>query len=291
MCIFVVIKRINQEMEKMLKLSEEEQFVIREFSSEDTPDIPQRLSKGVIILCLNGHARITVNFERCKVEKYQQLFILPHSIVTFKDTSDDFKVLCFFFSTSMMDEACFRIDSELFSFLVENFMHTFSPELFQQKKALMELLLNIYEDKENKYREKMAVNYLQNYFLDTLDKVYYHISNNKVTKEAGRKNILFKKFVRSVHENYMHSRDVNFYANELNISTRYLSAITQTVDNSTAKDFIDNCVVQEIKFLLFNTELSIQEIADRLNFTDQSNLGRFFKNKTRISPSEYRKSK
>lgn len=272
----------------MFELSEQEQFVVGIFSPENTPDIPQRISKGVIILCLEGRAKITVNFEGCEVDKYMQVFVLPHSIVTIKDKSDDFEMQCFFFSASMMDEACFRIESELFAFLVDNYVYKFSPEQFWQKKGILKLIRDIYEDKENKFRDAMAINYLQNYFLDTLDKVYHHLAN-KEAKEAGRKNILFKKFVRSVHKNYMHTRDVSFYANELNISTRYLSAITQTVDNSTAKAFIDNCFIQEIKLLLLHSELSIQEIADRLNVTDQSNLGRFFKSKTGLSPSEFRR--
>jgi AraC-like DNA-binding protein len=58
----------------------------------------------------------------------------------------------------------------------------------------------------------------------------------------------------------------------------------------SAKSFIDDCLLQEIKLLLLSTDLSIQELSDRLHFSDQSHLGRFFKRHTGLSPSVYRKS-
>ena len=58
-----------------------------------------------------------------------------------------------------------------------------------------------------------------------------------------------------------------------------------------AKEFIDRSVVLEIKMLLGSTELSVQEIAYRLHFPDQSYLGRFFKKHTGVSPTEFRNAK
>ena len=55
-----------------------------------------------------------------------------------------------------------------------------------------------------------------------------------------------------------------------------------------AKKLIDEFVLLEIKVLLQNTEFPIQEISNRLNFPDQSYLGRYFKRQMGISPSAYR---
>lgn len=84
---------------------------------------------------------------------------------------------------------------------------------------------------------------------------------------------------------------MSFYADKLCISTRYLSTIVRSVARSSAKEFIDRAVILEIKMMLQSTDLSVQEIAYRLRFPDQSYLGRFFKKRTGESPTEYRNTR
>ncbi len=271
----------------MLKITDTETFTAGESALGHWMNVPTRIKNGIIMLCLSGSSRITVNFESEFIGKNMQAIVLPQNVIKLSNPTPDFNVLYFSFSASMMDEACFRIDSELFGFLKENFLYEFTPDRFQVQVNLLGLVQTIFQDKENRFRYKIGVNYLQNFFLNTFDKIYSDHTNRDV-KNLGRKNELFKKFVRLVHRHYKSIREVNFYANELNISPRYLSRITQDVDNITAKAFIDNCVIEEIKLLLNSSELSVQQIADYLNFPDQSYMGRFFKNKTGISPSSYR---
>jgi AraC-like DNA-binding protein len=134
----------------------------------------------------------------------------------------------------------------------------------------------------------MATNYLQNYLLNSCDKISRY--NLKVDiREADRQNSIFKRFIQLLYAHCTEMREVSFFANELSISTRYLSIITQRCSQMSAKEFIDNCVIQEIKLRLHSSDLSIQEISHQLNFPDQSYMGRFFKKHTNISPSEYRK--
>ena len=47
-------------------------------------------------------------------------------------------------------------------------------------------------------------------------------------------------------------------------------------------------VITEAKYLLDNTDLSIKEIATKLNFPTQSFFGKYFKQYVGISPKEYR---
>ena len=58
----------------------------------------------------------------------------------------------------------------------------------------------------------------------------------------------------------------------------------------TPTDWIDDYVTLEIKLMLKNTTKSIKEIAQELNFSSQSFLGKYFKDRVGVSPKEYRKS-
>jgi AraC-like DNA-binding protein len=60
------------------------------------------------------------------------------------------------------------------------------------------------------------------------------------------------------------------------------------VSGQTPLSIIHQYVVTESKALLYSTDLTIQEISERLNFHSQSDFGKFFKKLTGLSPNQYR---
>ena len=149
-----------------------------------------------------------------------------------------------------------------------------------------------YRDRNNIFRNTIIRNRLQNVLMEIYDKLQRFAGMQRQMPESTtRQTELFHRFVALVHEFSSQEREVSFYADKLCISTRYLSTIVRTIAHSTAKEFIDRSVLLEIKMLLQSTDLSVQEIAYRLHFPDQSYLGRYFKKHTGESPTEYRNTK
>ena len=68
------------------------------------------------------------------------------------------------------------------------------------------------------------------------------------------------------------------------------SEVVKETSGKSPKDWIIDYSLLEIKELLKNSSLNIQEITIRTKFLNQSALGRFFKRHTNMSPSEYRES-
>ena len=66
--------------------------------------------------------------------------------------------------------------------------------------------------------------------------------------------------------------------------------VIKEVSGKSAKDWIVEYIVLEIKALLKNTNMNIQEIAVKTNFANQSSLGLFFRKHTGMSLSQYRMS-
>ena len=58
----------------------------------------------------------------------------------------------------------------------------------------------IYADRENQFRESIAQNLLQIFFLDTYDKVQRYFTKEQL-EGGNRKGQLFKKFIHLVHTN------------------------------------------------------------------------------------------
>ncbi|NIJ54506.1 helix-turn-helix domain-containing protein [Dyadobacter arcticus] len=96
-------------------------------------------------------------------------------------------------------------------------------------------------------------------------------------------------FRRLVAEHFPEHKEVSYYANELNITSKYLSEVLQTELGKAAKTFIDEYVMMEAKSLLKQTSLSIQEICYWLGFEDASHFNKSFKKLTNTTPTEYRR--
>ncbi|MFH7000762.1 helix-turn-helix domain-containing protein [Flavobacterium bizetiae] len=104
-------------------------------------------------------------------------------------------------------------------------------------------------------------------------------------------NPLFEKFKETLSRDFISQRSVQYYADTLNVSRKYLSEVIKNNSGKTASDWIDDIVILESKILLQNKELTINQISDSLNFPNQSGFGRFFKKCEGISPLEYRRKK
>lgn len=116
--------------------------------------------------------------------------------------------------------------------------------------------------------------------------VLYKTDENLLTK--GKGHIVVKKFFQLVEDNYQNNLTVNEYAGKLAITPNHLTQTVNQLTGKTSSQIIKAKQVLEIKRLLVHTNLSVTEIAERLNFPDQSYFTKFFKRETGISPLQYR---
>lgn len=117
------------------------------------------------------------------------------------------------------------------------------------------------------------------------------ISEAKVHKEENtiRKNQTFERFIALVTEYHSTQRGMQFYADKLCLTPKYLSKIVKESSGRTGPEWIDSFVILEAKNLLRYSDLSIKEISYRLEFPSSSVFHKFFKSHTGITPSDYRK--
>ena len=80
-----------------------------------------------------------------------------------------------------------------------------------------------------------------------------------------------------------------WYGEQMCLSPKYLSEVVKEISGRSASGWISAMVINEIKTLLRNTNYSVKEVAQIMNFRNQSFLGKYFKNYTGMSPREYKK--
>lgn len=117
----------------------------------------------------------------------------------------------------------------------------------------------------------------------------FYLHDIEEVKPIDRQSIIMSQFEKELKLNYKREREVGFYADRLSITPKYLSAVVLNQTGKSALKVINEYVVNECQALLLSTDLTIQQISDKLNFPSQAIFSKFFKRMTGISPREYRK--
>lgn len=128
---------------------------------------------------------------------------------------------------------------------------------------------------------------LEQYILDSGKTKECHKENEKhdiSLSNATSAQMIFNRFTHLLEKTAVKNRPVSWWASQLNISPKYLSAVCKEADGKSARTMIAETVIQEANILLRNPSLSIKEISDRLGFVNQSHFGTFFKRHTGHSP-------
>lgn len=242
----------------------------------------------VLILVDRGNCELEVNLKKVSLSKGGVYMCFTGQVVKMLSMSDDFKPLCVGCSQNMVDELMsYTEDSFRMFFLTKQVPYMqWEPEKFAQLKQSFEFLrLKIQTTKENKFYYNIVKNCMLAFAFECFG---FMIENINVHSRSSRKVSLFSAFMRSVEKNHRKEHSVKFYADELFVTPKYLSAVIDELSGKGAKQWIDEYVALTAKFLLRTTRMDIQEISEELNFPDISFFGKFFKRIVGMSPKGFR---
>lgn len=114
-------------------------------------------------------------------------------------------------------------------------------------------------------------------------------TDNELGRSARREE-LCHNFMNMLIEYGKSEHSVSFYADKLCITPQYLTKVLKKEFNFSANRMIDINLISEATKLLRNPTLSIGEIVDELNFSDQASFSKFFRKNTGTSPARFRRS-
>lgn len=82
---------------------------------------------------------------------------------------------------------------------------------------------------------------------------------------------------------------IEYFSDKVHLSVNYLSDVLRRETGYSAKDQINNFIIEKAKTLLLSEQETVSSIAYALGFNYPHYFGRLFKNKTGLTPQEYRK--
>lgn len=107
-------------------------------------------------------------------------------------------------------------------------------------------------------------------------------------QEHPTSNNHFQRFLDLLQSTDVKHRTVEWYASELCISPKYLSALCKKHSGKTANEWITEHVLEDIRYYLKQTDYSIKQICDLLGFPNPSFFGKYVKDHFGQTPACFR---
>lgn len=239
-------------------------------------------------LCLKGSADLEIDMKKYHLTECSICLVLPYTKVRIVSYSDDFNGLGLTTGPQILDSIKLPNVGEYF-LAVKN-----CPCVKISKKELTSLFeMSIF------LNEKMNVVDVEfssqiTHFLSlalAYEIVSYYKKYSKTQdSEYSRQDDIFRTFINLVYKNYKQVRSINFYAEQMCLTSRYLSSIIKQKTGTPASHWITTMVITEAKNLLKFSEYSVQQIAIELNFPNASFFGQYFRKYVGQTPNDYRRN-
>lgn len=108
--------------------------------------------------------------------------------------------------------------------------------------------------------------------------------------DINRSEQILQSFIRLLKTHYKEEHETNFYADRLSLTSHHLNWVIKRMTGHTVSELVYDLLYCEACILLNQSNHSIEEITDKLHFSDASAFCKFFKRRTRITPLQYRKT-
>lgn len=278
-------ERINRLIPDNLRIGDDV-FIVPQEMVFDFPSEYYKTDVITVVICERGWVKISVNMKEYILKSPCVFTQMPNTTCRYIEHSEDLLYRVVIMSQNFSNNLFFSIEHThpLRTSIEENpFIE--GEETVRIYIQYLKLLMDLVQKSDTPYKLEVARHLTMSLFYSFSWSKHLNILEPEV---KSRKKIHFNNFAEMVRKNFRIYRDVAFYADKLCITVKYLTEIVKEQTGQSALEFISKYVIIEAKALLLSTTLSIQQIADTLNFPSQSVFGKYFKRETGISPRQYR---
>ena len=266
---------------------------IQQFTEISTAHV----AMNAVVICTSGKAQAQMNGIQMEVHK-NQIAIIPQNVtVTDVMISPDFDLKGLFLTNrilrSFLNEKI-SIWNDMMYIHRQHIVTMDEDEILFYTHFYDMLTLAIERGKENPYHTEIIQALLRSAILGLCGTMKWMLSpGNQLSTDhnpLSTSDSYFQRFLDLLHASDVKHRTVEAYANDLCISPKYLTTICKKNSGKTANEWIKEHVLEDIRYYLKQTDLSMKQICDRLGFPNPSFFGKFVKDHFGMTPMEFRKS-
>lgn len=259
------------------------------------PD-PVRLQMNTVVICTQGKAQMDLNGRSTLLDKGQMLICPPNVSLTNVMLSPDFEFKAIFVSGRMLQSFLREKMSIWTATFYVHKMHVINMD--EEDINLLSnfydmIYLFLYSKKERRYKTEVLQLALHGVFLGlcALCADMNEAKNEQVGQHAQTStSVLFQQFLDLLGSTAVKHRTVEWYASELCITPKYLSSVCKSCSGKTANEWIREHVLEDIRYYLKSTDLSIKQVSTQLGFPNTSFFGKYVKKHFGMTPQMFRMS-
>lgn len=283
---------------------------------EEWQEGPQVLTYGAILICRKGKARLNVNYKDWELYEGAVITLFPNDVVELKvdgdckspqtengdckspetengdckspQTANSFQAEILKYNPSLLREASLQLEQTVYSSLRKDRCRQDTPVVTNIINGMFGLLKVYFDQSECTCISQLVLCQLKAFFIGFHEYLQRNPQYRPDEIKSYRVRELFNRFMMLLEKDYKISRDVNYYAAQMNISSKYLTNIVSQVTGHTPKTIIDQYVILQLKMHLKRTTQSIKEMAWEFHFADVSFFCRYFKKHTGLTPQQIR---
>ena len=251
---------------------------------------------GIFLICTEGRAQFEYDGAMIQIKKNDLFLYMVHSVACNFMASSDFNCRMIWFSRSEL----WNIDiykttsvSDMALLKLHPIVHLTNEEVKildtyfclicnRMKTATFELAPNIVRSLVGamllEFFSIMRRNAKQGIEQDQQEEINFSLHKKR----------LIDNFLKLVEESDGRIRRVDEFASQLNVTPKYLSTILKEVMNRRPSTYILHYTMKAIEHRLRFTDMTMQEIANDLNFPNPSFFGKYCKEHLGMTPLEYR---
>ena len=283
---------------------------------EEWQEGPQVLTYGAILICRKGKAMLNVNYKDWELYVGAVITLFPNDVVELKvdgdckspqtengdckspetengdckslQTANCFQAEILKYNPSLLREASLQLEQTVYSSLREDRCRQDTPVVTNIINGMFGLLKVYFDQSECTCISQLVLCQLKAFFIGFHEYLQRNPQYRPDEVKSYRVRELFNRFMMLLEKDYKISRDVNYYAEQMNISSKYLTNIVSQVTGHTPKTIIDQYVILQLKMHLKRSTQSIKEMAWEFHFADVSFFCRYFKKHTGLTPQQIR---
>jgi len=245
---------------------------------------PHRHDSYLMVFFTNGSGIHEIDFDSFKI-KSGSLFVLQPGQMHHWSLSEDIEGFVIIFSQELYNLYFGQKkinDYNFYNSILNRPEVDFKTEEIAKILPYFDLLIQ-----ENSENNKLQLDKM----LNLLDCIHIEIARKygeTFSHQTHSYNIKISAFEVLLEEHFRTQKLPSFYAEKLNITLKHLNRICNEILQKTATEVIMDRLILEIKRMLIDKQLAVNEVAYAVGYEDYSYFSRVFKKQTGLSPTEFR---